>query len=244
MRFRLGPRRSLGRTPIPRFQPITGHSFGSLPKRCILVKLAKKRRQPVLSLACPFLGLKRCFPKKISAFANFASFCSEPSLLPSKIRLRVLDAGRLEQNIARMRDKIRAHGVALRSHVKIAKNIEGTCLALGGDTNRGKITVSALKEAEFFFSAGIRDILYAVGVTEVHAGVFVFFDLMMAGLEVCSIDDIAISVLATVLGHQPGRGWIITDAGFMALSRDRGTARQEIDQGYGKVCDIEGKPHR
>ncbi|HXO96630.1 MAG TPA: hypothetical protein VN857_08610 [Chthoniobacterales bacterium] len=165
-------------------------------------------------------------------------------MLPSKIRLRVLDAGRLEQNIARMRDKIRAHGVALRSHVKIAKNIEGTCLALGGDTNRGKITVSALKEAEFFFSAGIRDILYAVGVTEVHAGVFVFFDLMMAGLEVCSIDDIAISVLATVLGHQPGRGWIITDAGFMALSRDRGTARQEIDQGYGKVCDIEGKPHR
>jgi D-serine deaminase-like pyridoxal phosphate-dependent protein len=80
------------------------------------------------------------------------------------------------------------------------------------------------------------------GVTEVRAGVFVFFDLVMAGLGVCSIDDIAISVLTTVLGHQPEKGWIITDAGWMALSRDRGTARQKVDQGYGKVCDIEGNP--
>jgi D-serine deaminase-like pyridoxal phosphate-dependent protein len=80
------------------------------------------------------------------------------------------------------------------------------------------------------------------GVTEVRAGVFVFLDLVMAGLGVCSIDDIAISVLTTVLGHQPEKGWIITDAGWMALSRDRGTARQKVDQGFGKVCDIGGSP--
>jgi len=28
----------------------------------------------------------------------------------------------------------------------------------------------------------------------------------------------------------------------MALSRDRGTARQALDQGYGLVCDAEGRP--
>ena len=39
------------------------------------------------------------------------------------------------------------------------------------------------------------------GVTEVRAGVFVFFDLVMAGVGICQIDDIAISVLATVIGH-------------------------------------------
>ena len=27
----------------------------------------------------------------------------------------------------------------------------------------------------------------------------------------------------------------------MALSRDRGTANQKVDQGYGLVCDIDGK---
>lgn len=80
------------------------------------------------------------------------------------------------------------------------------------------------------------------GVTEVRAGVYMFFDLFMAGLSVCSVDDIALSVLCSVIGHQPEKGWIITDAGWMALSRDRGTASQKVDQGYGVVCDVHGKP--
>jgi D-serine deaminase-like pyridoxal phosphate-dependent protein len=79
------------------------------------------------------------------------------------------------------------------------------------------------------------------GVTEVRAGVYVFFDLVMAGVGVCTTDDIALSVLTTVIGHQRERGWIIVDAGWMALSRDRGTADQAVDQGYGLVCDIEGR---
>lgn len=80
------------------------------------------------------------------------------------------------------------------------------------------------------------------GVTEVRAGVYMFFDLFMAGISVCGIDDIALSVLTSVIGHQPEKGWIITDAGWMALSRDRGTAGQKIDQGYGLVCDVKGQP--
>lgn len=80
------------------------------------------------------------------------------------------------------------------------------------------------------------------GVTEIRAGVFAFFDLVMAGLGVCQVQDIAVSVLTTVIGHQPEKGWIITDSGWMALSRDRGTAKQEVDQGYGVVCDMSGRP--
>jgi D-serine deaminase-like pyridoxal phosphate-dependent protein len=80
------------------------------------------------------------------------------------------------------------------------------------------------------------------GVTEVRAGVFVFFDLVMAGLGVCRLDEIALSVLATVIGHRPDKGWTLLDAGWMAMSRDRGTASQPVDQGYGLVCDLEGKP--
>jgi D-serine deaminase-like pyridoxal phosphate-dependent protein len=73
------------------------------------------------------------------------------------------------------------------------------------------------------------------GVTEVRVGVYVFQDLVMAGLGVCAVEDIAISVAATVIGHQAERGWLIVDAGWMALSRDRGTADQPVDQGYGLV---------
>lgn len=80
------------------------------------------------------------------------------------------------------------------------------------------------------------------GVTEVRAGVFVFFDLVMHGIGVCAIDDIALSVLATVIGHRAEKGWLLIDAGWMALSRDRGTARHPVDQGYGVVCDIDGRP--
>jgi D-serine deaminase-like pyridoxal phosphate-dependent protein len=80
------------------------------------------------------------------------------------------------------------------------------------------------------------------GVTEVRVGVYMFLDLVMAGLGVCGIEDIALSVLTTVIGHQPDKGWIITDAGWMALSRDRGTATQAVDQGYGLVCDSSGWP--
>jgi D-serine deaminase-like pyridoxal phosphate-dependent protein len=78
------------------------------------------------------------------------------------------------------------------------------------------------------------------GITEVRAGVYVFLDLVMAGLDVCKTTDIALSVVATVIGHQADRGWIITDAGWMAMSRDRGTAKQRIDHGYGAVCSAAG----
>jgi D-serine deaminase-like pyridoxal phosphate-dependent protein len=80
------------------------------------------------------------------------------------------------------------------------------------------------------------------GVTELRAGVFVFFDLFMAGLQACRVDEIALSVLASVIGHRPEKGWTLLDAGWMAMSRDRGTAGQAVDQGYGLVCDLDGKP--
>lgn len=79
------------------------------------------------------------------------------------------------------------------------------------------------------------------GVTEVRAGVYVFFDLVMANVGVCAPQDIALSVLTTVIGHQPEKGWAIVDAGWMAMSRDRGTQRQAHDYGYGQVCGADGQ---
>ena len=80
------------------------------------------------------------------------------------------------------------------------------------------------------------------GVTEVRAGVYVFFDLVMANIGVCGMDDIALSVLTTVIGHQYEKNWLIVDAGWMAMSRDRGTHKQRVDYGYGQVCDAAGQP--
>lgn len=79
------------------------------------------------------------------------------------------------------------------------------------------------------------------GVTEVRAGVYVFMDLVMAGLGVCEWDQIALSVRTTVIGQNRQKGWTLVDAGWMALSRDRGTANQAYDHGYGLVCDQDGR---
>lgn len=79
------------------------------------------------------------------------------------------------------------------------------------------------------------------GVTEVRAGVYVFFDLVMRNVGVCSEEDIALSVLTTVIGHQPEKGWAILDAGWMAMSRDRGTQKQKQDFGFGQACDLDGR---
>lgn len=79
------------------------------------------------------------------------------------------------------------------------------------------------------------------GVTEMRPGVYAFFDLVIAGTGVCCPDDVALSVLATVIGHRKDRGWALTDAGWMAMSRDRGTQAQARDCGYGLVCDVQGR---
>ena len=295
----------------------------------------------------------------------------------------VLDAARMERNVARLRGRMADLGVQLRPHLKSAKSVEVARRVM--DSTHGPATVSTLKEAALFAAAGVRDIIYAVGIaptklatvlalraqgidlavvldtvaqaeavaaasreagapipalieidcdghrsgvlptdetallaigktleqgaslrgvlthaggsyaargaealqqcaederhsvvvaatilrnaglpcpvvsmgstptahsatdltgiTEVRAGVFVFFDLVMAGIGICRIDDIALSVMATVIGHQRDKGWILVDAGWMALSQDRGTSKQAVNQGYGVVCDIAGKPY-
>ena len=116
--------------------------------------------------------------------------------------------------------------------------------------------VAAVTAAEILRAAGLSCPVVSVGstptaqfardltgITEVRAGVFMFGDLFQSGIGAVAVADIAVSVLATVIGHQRAKGWIIVDAGWMALSRDRGTARQAVDQGYGLVCDLAGRPY-
>jgi len=75
------------------------------------------------------------------------------------------------------------------------------------------------------------------GVTEARVGVYAFGDLVQVELGTCVIDDIAIGVIASVIGHNRAHGRVLIDAGFLALSRDRGTADLPVDWGYGAVAD-------
>lgn len=77
------------------------------------------------------------------------------------------------------------------------------------------------------------------GVTEARAGIYLFWDLFQMGRGVCSIENVALSVLATVIGHNRAEGTILIDAGGLALSKDIGAGRFLSDAGYGYVCDLE-----
>src|SRR5579872_1924060 len=75
------------------------------------------------------------------------------------------------------------------------------------------------------------------GVTEVRAGIYLFWDLSQLSRGVCAEEDITISVLDTVIGHQSRGPSLILDAGALALSKDIGAHRFMPDAGYGWVCD-------
>lgn len=74
----------------------------------------------------------------------------------------LLDQSKLENNIARLKKKFATENIDFRLHVKTSKCVEIAALVLQGLPK--KITVSTLKEAEYFADHGFDDILYAVGI--------------------------------------------------------------------------------
>jgi D-serine deaminase-like pyridoxal phosphate-dependent protein len=80
------------------------------------------------------------------------------------------------------------------------------------------------------------------GATEIRPGVYMFGDLFQAGIGSCGVGDIAVSVLASVIGHRRKDNAVILDAGALALSKDRSTERLAGgDLGFGQVGDLEGR---
>jgi D-serine deaminase-like pyridoxal phosphate-dependent protein len=77
---------------------------------------------------------------------------------------------------------------------------------------------------------------------EVRPGNYVFYDAFQATIGSCSLDDCAVSVLATVVGSYPARRNLIVDAGALALSKDTGPDHVAPGFGYGIVCDEELHP--
>lgn len=77
------------------------------------------------------------------------------------------------------------------------------------------------------------------GLTEMRPGVFVFFDLDQLARNACSREDLALTVLASVIGHNRHIGQIVIDAGALALSKDISANARWPQVGYGSLCDPE-----
>ncbi|MFN3202758.1 MAG: alanine racemase [Bradymonadia bacterium] len=79
------------------------------------------------------------------------------------------------------------------------------------------------------------------GVTEVRPGNYALFDAFQHAIGSCALDEIAYSVVATIIGRYPERGTLVVNAGALALSKDPGPTHVDPECGYGIVVDAEQK---
>jgi D-serine deaminase-like pyridoxal phosphate-dependent protein len=75
------------------------------------------------------------------------------------------------------------------------------------------------------------------GITEMRPGVYVFNDLDQEFIGSCGAGDLALSVLASVIGHYPHRNQVLVDAGALALSKDISAQEFKPQVGYGTIVD-------
>jgi len=79
------------------------------------------------------------------------------------------------------------------------------------------------------------------GVTEVRPGNYAFFDAFQAAIGSCSLDDVAFSVLVSVIGRYPERNELLVDGGALALSKDPGPTHVDPGLGFGVVLTAQAR---
>ena len=76
------------------------------------------------------------------------------------------------------------------------------------------------------------------GVTEMRPGNYALFDGFQAAIGSCRSNQVAVSVLGTVIAAHPDRA--ILDLGALAMSKDPGPTHVDPHCGFGRVLDADG----
>jgi D-serine deaminase-like pyridoxal phosphate-dependent protein len=79
------------------------------------------------------------------------------------------------------------------------------------------------------------------GIDEIRPGNYLFFDGFQAAIGSCEVCDVALHIVASVVGSYPDRGAVVLDAGGTALSHDPGPRHVDPNCGYGAVLDLDGR---
>ena len=132
------------------------------------------------------------------------------------------------------------HSYAGRTTDEMAAMAEVERVAITGAAERLRAAGYGVGIVSMGSSPTVRHARHLEGVTEVRAGVYMFGDLFQAGIHTHGVDDIAMTVLASVIGVRAGEHRFIVDAGGIALSKDRSTQAGPEDYGFGLVLDRDG----
>lgn len=75
------------------------------------------------------------------------------------------------------------------------------------------------------------------GINEIRPGNYAFYDYTQVMLGSCGVGDCALTVLASVVSHQPNARHFVTDAGALALSKDLGPVHIMNDMDVGIIFE-------
>ncbi len=130
------------------------------------------------------------------------------------------------------------HSYAGRTEAEMADIAERERQAIVGAAARLRAAGHAVGIVSMGSSPTVRHARRLDGVTEVRAGVYMFGDLFQAGILTHGVEDIAMTVLASVIGVRAAEHRFIVDAGGIALSKDRSTQAGPVDHGFGLVLGM------
>jgi len=75
------------------------------------------------------------------------------------------------------------------------------------------------------------------GINEIRPGNYAFYDYTQVMIGSCGVADCALTVLASVVSHQPNARHFVTDAGALALSKDLGPVHISNDMDMGIIFE-------
>jgi len=116
----------------------------------------------------------------------------------------------------------------------VARHERNVMVAFAGRLRAAEMTVGEVSVGSTPTVSAAEDL---TGVTEVRPGNYLFFDAFQAAIGSCRLDEVAFSVLATVIGVYPERRELVVNAGALALSKDPGPLHVDPSCGFGVVVD-------
>jgi threo-3-hydroxy-D-aspartate ammonia-lyase len=117
---------------------------------------------------------------------------------------------------------------------RVAESERATMVRFAQRLRVAGITVRGVSVGSTPAMAAAQDL---TGVTEARPGNYIFYDRTMVLIGCCEPADVGVTVLTSVVSHQPGGDHFIVDAGALALSKDTGPAHLGLPPEFGAVRD-------
>ena len=116
------------------------------------------------------------------------------------------------------------HAYRTTSKAEAARVAEQERSVMVGFAERARKAGIPLREVSVGSTPAMAAVQDLAGVTEARPGNYVFYDRTMVLIGCCEPADVGVTVLATVVSHQPGAAHFIVNAGALELSKDPGPA--------------------